>query len=104
MFDVNVMAKNRILGLVNLRTLLVFSVVGVWAFDHDPNYTSKLLYRHFSNAIDKVLKINFKESFNEAGLIIKEDFLNMSIIYLISTFILSSSTNIHKFQMIILMC
>ncbi|KAK4713475.1 hypothetical protein R3W88_019382 [Solanum pinnatisectum] len=49
--------------------------------------------RYFSNATDKVLKVDFLRVFNEEGLIRSEHMFNMMMIYIISTFILSSPPN-----------
>ncbi|KAH0714787.1 hypothetical protein KY284_007692 [Solanum tuberosum] len=60
---------------------------GLMGFDHDPNTTSKLFSRYFPTASDKVLKAEFIRVFKEDGLIVEEDFFNMSMIYFISNYV-----------------
>ncbi|KAG5595406.1 hypothetical protein H5410_036638 [Solanum commersonii] len=48
---------------------------------------------YFLNATDKVLKVDFLRVFNEEGLIRSEHMFNMTMIYIISTFIFSSPPN-----------
>ncbi|KAL3354161.1 hypothetical protein AABB24_018691 [Solanum stoloniferum] len=87
-FDIN--GKEMHFGLREFLVITGFKCRGCMVFDHDQNSTSKLLSRYFPNAVDKVLKADFIRVFKEDELIQEEDFFNMSMIYFISTFILSS--------------
>ncbi|KAH0654423.1 hypothetical protein KY289_032101 [Solanum tuberosum] len=87
-FDIN--GKEMHFGLREFLVITGFKCGGCMVFDHDQNSTSKLLSRYFPNVVDKVLKVDFIRVFKEDGLIQEEDFFNMSMIYFISTFILSS--------------
>ncbi|KAK4713494.1 hypothetical protein R3W88_019401 [Solanum pinnatisectum] len=90
MFIFNLNGKELQFGLSEFRVITGFKCGGCMGFDHDPNSTSKLLFRYFPNAIDKVLEADFIRLFKEDGLILEEDYFDMSRIYLISTYILSS--------------
>ncbi|KAK4716619.1 hypothetical protein R3W88_014957 [Solanum pinnatisectum] len=90
MFVVNINGKELHFGLREFRAVTGFKCGGRMDFDHDPNSTSKLLSRYFPNASDKVLKAEFIRVFKEDRLIVEDDLFNMSMIYFISTFILSS--------------
>jgi len=75
MFVFNLNDKELHFGLSEFRVITGFKCGGCMGFDHDPNSTSKLLFRYFPNVIDKVLKVNFRRVFNEDGQILEEDFL-----------------------------
>uniref|UniRef100_A0A0V0HDU5 Putative ovule protein n=1 Tax=Solanum chacoense TaxID=4108 RepID=A0A0V0HDU5_SOLCH len=90
MFVFNINGKELHFGLRKFTIVTGFECGGLIGFDHDSNTTSKLLSCYFSNASDKVLKFEFIRVFKEDGLIVEDDLFNMSMIYFISTFILSS--------------